>query len=143
MRQATDHASGQVMAPRAAAKVTWLTLLASTGTLVCCALPILLVTLGMGAAVASLVSAAPFLVWLSQHKVWVFGFSFLMLAVSGRLLARSGRRCPADPALAEACARMQRWSRRVWWGSVAIWGIGFFAAYLLLPLRLWLEGGGG
>jgi len=143
MRRATDHVSGQVMVPRAAAKVTWLTLLASTGTLVCCALPIVLVTLGMGAAVASLVSAAPFLVWLSKHKVWVFGFSFLMLAVSGWLLHRGGRRCPADPALAAACARMRRWNRRVWWGSVAIWGVGFFAAYLLLPLRLWLERVGG
>jgi hypothetical protein len=29
--------------------VTWLTLFASTGILVCCALPIMLVTLGMGA----------------------------------------------------------------------------------------------
>jgi len=129
--------------PRAAAKVTWLALFASMGTLICCALPIVLVTLGLGAAVASLVSAAPFLVWLTKHKVWVFGFSFLMLAVSGWILRRSGRRCPADPALAAACTRVQRWNRRVWWGAVAVWAVGFFAAYLLLPLRIWLEGPGG
>ena len=126
--------------PRAAAKVTWLALFASMGTLICCALPIVLVSLGLGAAVASLVSAAPFLVWLTKHKVWVFAFSFVMLAVSGWILRRSGRRCPADPALAAACARVQRWNRRVWWGAVAVWGTGFFAAYLLLPLRRLLEG---
>ncbi len=37
--------------------VTWLTLFASTGTLICCALPILFVTLGLGATVAALTRA--------------------------------------------------------------------------------------
>lgn len=119
--------------------VSWLTLFASTGTLICCALPITLVTLGLGAAVVSLTSTFPFLIVLSQHKIWVFAFSALMLGVSGGLLYRPGRRCPTDPALGRLCNRTQVWNRRIYWTSVAIWGIGFFAAYLALPLRTWLE----
>ncbi len=76
---------------------TWVTLLASTGTLVCCALPIILVTFGMGATVAALTSTAPFLIILSQHKVWVFAGSAMMLALSGWMMYRPGRSCPVDP----------------------------------------------
>lgn len=114
--------------------VTWLTLFASTGTLVCCALPIIFVTLGMGAAVASMTSAFPYLIVLSKHKIWVFAFSGLMLAVAGWLMYRPGRSCPTEPELAARCATAHKWNKRIYWTSVIIWGIGFFAAYLALPL---------
>ena len=38
---------------------SWVLLFTTSATLICCALPIFLVTLGMGAAVATLASAAP------------------------------------------------------------------------------------
>jgi hypothetical protein len=119
--------------------VTWLSLFASTGTLICCALPIILVTLGLGATVAALTSTFPFLIILSQHKIWVFAFSGAMLGVTGWLLYRPGRSCPGDPELGALCEKAHIWNRRIYWISVVIWGIGFFAAYLALPLRIWLE----
>jgi len=119
--------------------LTWLALFTTTGTLVCCALPIALVTLGMGATVASLVGALPFLVALSQHKILVFILSGAMLALSGWILYRPGRACPADPELGALCDRSQVWNRRIYWFSVVLWGIGFFAAFLALPLQIWLE----
>lgn len=119
--------------------VSWLTLFATTGTLICCALPIALVTLGMGATVASLTSNFPFLITLSLHKAWIFAGSGLMLTLSAWLLYRPGRACPADPVLAALCERVFRWNKRVYWTSVVIWGIGFFAAYLALPLRIGLD----
>lgn len=119
--------------------VTWLALFASTGTLICCALPIILVTLGLGATVAALTSAFPFLITLSQHKVWVFAFSGVMLGAAGWLLYRSGRACPTAPKLGELCNKTRLWNRRIYWTSVCIWVIGFFAAYIALPLRIWLE----
>ncbi len=125
-------------APRSPLSVSLLALFASSGTLICCALPITLVTLGMGATVASLTSAFPLLITLSEHKAWVFAVSALFLVLGGVALYRPGRACPADPALAAACERSQRWGRRIWWLSVALFAIGFFAAFLALPLRLWL-----
>ncbi|KQY50364.1 hypothetical protein [Lysobacter sp. Root494] len=97
--------------------VALLTLLASSGTLVCCVLPAAMVALGAGAALAGLVTAVPQLVWLSEHKAVVFGLAFAMLAFSGGLLWRARRLpCPADMRLARACQHL----RRV---SVALWGI--------------------
>ena len=48
-----------------------LSLFASAGTLVCCALPALFVTLGAGAALAGLVGEFPQLVWLSTYKLYL------------------------------------------------------------------------
>jgi len=120
--------------------LTWLALLASTGTLICCALPIALVMLGLGATVAAISSSVPILVTLTLHKSWVFVTSAMLLSSSGWLLFRSGRECPADPQLAALCDRTLLWNRRIFWASVTIWGVGFFAAYLALPLRIWLTG---
>jgi hypothetical protein len=99
------------------AGVAFLTLVASTGTLVCCVLPAVMVSLGAGAALAGLVTAVPQLVWLSAHKGSVFGVAGGLLLLSGALLWR-GRHlpCPADPRLAKACRQLRR-------GSVALWAI--------------------
>jgi len=119
--------------------IAFLTLLTSGGTLVCCALPIMLVTLGLGSAVVGLTGAFPWLVTLSRHKAWVFAVSAVLLAIGGWVLYREGRACPTDPELGRLCGRVDHWNRRIYWASVGIWGIGLFAAYLLLPLTLVLE----
>lgn len=116
----------------------WLTLFASAGTLVCCALPILFVSLGLGATVAALTGSFPILMALSQHKAWVFGVSGGLLSLAGWLTYRPGRTCPADSRLNRLCEQTQTWNRRMYWTSVAIWSSGFIAAYLALPLRIWL-----
>ncbi|SMF23086.1 hypothetical protein [Pseudogulbenkiania subflava] len=116
----------------------WLALLSSSGTLVCCAVPILLVSIGLGATVATMTSALPLLVTLAAHKAWLFAGSAMLLALAGYATFRTGRACPADPTLAAACQRAQRLSVRLFWLSLAIWGIGFLTAYLALPIRIWL-----
>lgn len=115
--------------------LTVLTLFTSTGTLICCALPVALVTLGLGATVVGLTSASPWLIVLSRHKLWIFVISALLLAASAWLIYRPGRACPTEPKLARLCMRLDRGNRIVHGIAVAIWSIGFFAAFLLLPLR--------
>ena len=107
-------------------------LLASSGTLVCCTLPALLVALGAGAVMSSLVSAAPQLVGLSEHKEALFGFAGLMLGVSGWLQWRSRYApCPIDPALRQACLRTRKTSAWVFGASVVIYTVGFWFAFVL------------
>ena len=84
---------------------SWLLLFTTSGTLICCAIPITLVSLGMGATVASMAATAPWLVALSMHKGWVFGLSAGLIALSAWSVYRPGRACPIDPELAAACAR--------------------------------------
>ena len=108
-----------------------LALFTSFGTLICCALPALFVALGMGAAVAGLVSAVPQLVWLSEHKLWVFGGSALMIATAWAMhRAARGAPCPADPAQARACARLRRSSAVVLAVAALAWAIGAFVAFV-------------
>ncbi|MES3020377.1 MAG: hypothetical protein V4857_02215 [Pseudomonadota bacterium] len=108
-----------------------ISLFSSGGTLVCCALPALLVALGAGAAMSTLVSAVPQLVWFSEHKALVFGFASIMLLGAGVLQWRArSLPCPLDPALAAACTRIRRSSARLYLVSVAVFLVGVFFAFI-------------
>lgn len=118
------------------AGAAFLALLASTGTLVCCVLPALMVSLGAGAALAGLVTAVPQLIWLSAHKEFVFVLAFATLGVSGALLWGARRLpCPADPALAAACSRLRRWSVGLWVVAACLTAVGATFAFLLPALQ--------
>ena len=110
---------------------SWLSLFASTGTLLCCALPSLLVVLGMGATMAGLVGSFPQLVWLSQHKVWIFVGSGFLLSLAGYFQYRARfEPCPTDPKLAAVCDRSRKWSLWILVFSGSLWLIGAFFAFL-------------
>jgi len=112
-----------------------LSLFTSLSTLVCCALPALLVTLGMGAALAGLVTAVPQLVWLSEHKALTFGTAGVLLAGAGYMLWRARNApCPADPAQARACMRMRRFSVWTYFVSLALYLTAAFFAFLAAEL---------
>src|ERR1700745_3500656 len=84
----------------------YLSLFTSLGTLLCCALPSLLVLAGLGATVASVLSEAPWLVTMSHHKHWVFIVAGLLISsnlvyvygVAPKLQLRNGACAPNDPA---------------------------------------------
>jgi len=117
--------------PARATLAAWLSLFTASGTLVCCALPALFVALGLGAAFAGLVNAAPQLIWLSEHKAGVFGLGAAMLSLAGWMQWRARfAPCPADPALAAACAAGRRWSRRVYWFAVVVYAVGAAFSFL-------------
>jgi hypothetical protein len=108
-----------------------ISLFTSGGTLICCALPALLVTIGAGAALSSLVSAVPQLVWLSEYKAWVFSIAGVALAIAGWLQWRARfEPCPIDPALAATCMKTRRTSRIIYFVSVAIFLVGVFFAFI-------------
>lgn len=106
-------------------------LFASSSTLVCCAIPALLVALGAGAALSSLVSVFPQVVWLSEHKLGLFAFAGLMMLASGGLQWRSrSAPCPTDPALRNACLRTRKTSKVVYAVSVLLYLVGGWFAFV-------------
>jgi mercuric ion transport protein len=121
--------------------LSYLSLFTSFGTLLCCALPSLLVLLGLGATVASFLSAVPWLVTLSHHKNWVFAISGLLMAgnfiyvyaLAPRLRTRE-LACSTDGP--EACAQASQTSRVVLWISAILFCGGAFTAYLLGPMLM-------
>src|SRR5579864_1242410 len=116
-----------------------LSLFTSLGTLLCCALPSLLVLFGLGATVATVLSDVPWLVALSHHKHWVFIVAGLMItgnflyvyAIAPKLQIRSEACDPNDPG---ACQTASRFNRIVLWCSAGLYLVGFFTAYILGPL---------
>jgi hypothetical protein len=107
-------------------------LLASSATLVCCVLPAVLVAIGAGAALAGLVTAVPQLIWLSEHKPWIFGIAGTMLTISGAALW-IGRRapCPTDPDLARSCQRLRRISAVIYAVALISFAAGATFAFVL------------
>ena len=116
--------------------LAFLSLFTSTGTLICCALPALLVALGAGAALSTLISAVPGLVWISEYKEAVFVLAGVMLTVSGWLQWRSRfAPCPVDVGQRNACLRTRRSSAMVYGASVLVFIVGGFFAFIL-PLLI-------
>ncbi len=114
-----------------------LSLFASSSTLICCALPALLVALGAGAVLSSWVSTFPQLVWLSENKLGLFAFAGLALAASGCLQWRNRNApCPVDPALRQACMSTRKLSLRVYAFSLLVFFIGGWFAFV----QPWLAG---
>lgn len=115
--------------------VPFFSLFTSFSTLICCALPALFVSLGMGATLVGLVSNFPALIWVSEHKLFVFSASFFMLAVSSIMQYRSRNLpCPLDPELARACSVGRVWSKRITYFSIGVWLIG--AGFAFVPKLL-------
>jgi len=108
------------------------TLLASSATLVCCVLPAVLVSLGAGAVLVGLISAVPQLVWLSEHKGWVFGIAGVLLVAAGVMIwhARS-LPCPVDPVAARSCMRLRRVSAVSYWIALGSYALGVLFAFVL------------
>ena len=117
----------------------YVSLFTSLGTLLCCALPSLLVLIGLGATVASVVSTAPWLISLSRHKTWMFATAGLLIATNfvyvfriAPRLQQTGQSCPVDQP--STCGTASRMSRMILWTSAGIYLVGLFSAYLLGPI---------
>lgn len=110
--------------------ISWFGLFSSFGTLLCCAIPSTLVLLGFGATLASFLGNFPQLIWLTENKEYVFGFSFAMLAISylGQKYAQS-QVCPIDKK--EDCEKTKDWSRPLFLFSLSINIIGSLYAFVL------------
>ena len=112
--------------------LSFLTFFTSTGTILCCALPALLVTIGAGAALSSFISTFPQIVWVSKYKEYIFIAAFILIILSGYLQWQARKLpCPADKLLAAQCMRARKLSLKIYFISVVTLIIGFAFAFVL------------
>lgn len=106
-------------------------LFSSTTTLLCCALPILLVTVGLGATLAGFVSANPWLSLFGEYKILFFSFSAILLALATFVTWR-GRDapCPTDAKAARLCTLFRKINLITLAIAYIIFITGFFFAFL-------------
>ncbi len=112
-----------------------LSLFTSVSTLVCCALPALLIAFGMGASLISLVSVFPWLVTISKYKVVVFIIAGLLLFVSIFFywLGRNSP-CPTDPIQAKVCSKIRSINLKILLTSFITYLVGFFFAFIAVRI---------
>jgi len=112
--------------------LNFFSLFGSISTLLCCALPVTLVTLGMGATFASLTASFPQIYWLTARKDMLFIITGLMLGLSYFLMKQSEKRvCPIDPGQRDACQTSKTGSHYIFWISVIAYIIGLAFSYII------------
>ena len=112
--------------------VNYLALFTSTGTIFCCALPALLVSIGAGAALSSLISIFPQLIILSIYKIPIFIGAFIILIISGMMQYQTrSMPCPADKEQAYACMQARKVSMIIYVASVGIFIVGLLFAIII------------
>lgn len=120
--------------------VSFLSLFGSTATLLCCALPAALAALAGGAAVGAMLSAFPWLIALSQHKVWIFVVAGVLIAFNAVLVLRPKGKLACSITGGKGCEVAGTFSKAMLWISLGIYIIGAGFTYALVPLIKLLEG---
>ena len=115
-------------------KINFFSLFASSGTIICCALPSLLVA--AGASLSSFLGAFPEIILISQYKEYVFLFAFISIIFAG-IVQRKARNlpCPTNQQLAEQCKRSRKLSFYIYLFSVILLSTGFIFTFIL-PMLL-------
>ena len=110
-----------------------LSLFTSLGTLICCALPALLISIGMGASLASFVSAFPWIIFISKYKIQTFILAAALLIFSVYLFWQ-GRNapCPSDPIQAKICSKLRFINLIMLFISLVTYLVGFFFAFIIV-----------
>ncbi len=117
--------------------LNYLSLFTSLSTLLCCALPSLLILFGLGASVASTLSFFPWLVALSRHKGLTFAISGTLIAwsfVNTYYIVPRLRTEECSPDNPNGCAAASRLSKVLLWISATIYALGFFVAFVIGPI---------
>ena len=115
--------------------LSFINLFTSMGTIVCCALPALLVSIGAGATLAGLISSFPQLVVLSKYKVIVFTIAGTLIIISDIILWRNRNApCPIDLDQARMCMQIRTVNKYIYLLSVVLYATGFFFAFLAIKI---------
>ena len=110
----------------------FISLFASSSTFICCALPAIFVVFGAGASFASLITVFPFLITLSQYKLYITLFALIMLVLAGYINYKTfNMPCPADPELGKFCMKTRKRSRYIYYLSLLLFMFATIFTYII------------
>lgn len=115
--------------------MSFFSLFSSFSTLFCCALPSLLASLGLAAAVTGVYSNFGPLKIITRYHHGVFGLAAILLALNGWLLFAKSRGGVCSVSSAEGqgetgCAVARSWNFRMFWVSFALFMTGIAFTYV-------------
>ena len=95
-------------------------------------------TLGLGSVIASVLEIAPWFAAVGRYKPLLFGGSALLLCVNYWLVVVRPRTCEPGQ-LCHIDTAFMRFNRRLYWTSVAVFGIAVAITYGGLVVMRWIE----
>ena len=117
--------------------VQFFSLFGSVSTLFCCALPVTLVSLGMGASFASLTAQFPQISWILEYKKTLFIVTAVLLVLSYFFIRRSRKlSCDTLGDTNVLCEKIKPKTEWIFWIAVVIYAIGLFFSYILPQILL-------
>ncbi len=88
--------------------------------------------LSLFASFASIITIFPFLIVLSQYKIWITSFALIMLAFAGYVNYKTYHMpCPADPELGRLCAESRKRSRYIYYFSAVLFLFATIFTYVI------------
>lgn len=111
--------------------LSFLSLFTSLGTLICCAIPALLVVIGAGAALSGLISVFPSLPVISNYKseIFIAGGILITIALISHVLTRK-MACSVSEKK-EMCETTKASTPLILWFSIGMYLVGILFTYLL------------
>jgi hypothetical protein len=111
---------------------SFFSLFGSIATLLCCALPVTLVALGMGATFASLTSTFPQIIWITQYKNTLFITTGLILIASYLLMKNAEKlACPVDQDKRKVCSSSRNFTKYTLYVSLILYCIGLLFSFVI------------
>ena len=119
--------------------MSFLALFTSTGTLLCCAIPACIALLAGGAAIGTYVTLFPWVIPLSRHSGAIFIVAGVMISISAvfTLMPKSKLACSVTGG--KGCEVAGTWTKAMFWFSVAVYSVGGFMTYAVVPLMRWFD----
>ena len=109
--------------------VSLVALIGTSGTLVCCVIPFMIALIAGGASVANLVSVFPFIITLSQYKIYLFLFSALLIIIA--IIIHYRKPACSITHREKDCKQISRIGYVLFLSSIIIWLMSFFFSYIL------------
>lgn len=105
-------------------------LILNGGVMLCCVIPAILVSLGLGSTLATFLNHYPIFIKISEYKNYIFIFVFLILIINGFILYTNKNRSCDINSLEQECTEVKSVSLILYYLSIVIYLISLFLSYI-------------
>lgn len=104
-------------------------LISNGGVMLCCVLPAILVSLGLGSSLATFLSEYPIFIKITSYKDYIFLFVFFILSFNGYILYKNNKKVCEINNLNKECIEVKRVSKLLYFISIFIFLISLYLSY--------------
>lgn len=104
-------------------------LISNGGVMLCCVIPALLVSLGLGSTLATFLSDYPIFVKVTKYKDFLFLFAFVTLIINAIIIKKNKNKMCDINNLEKECSEVKTVSEKLYYFSLFIFIISLYLSY--------------